>query len=172
MRFKKGEVLPNEIIGVILAAVVVFVLVYFMAGLFASDFYKGEEVAESYFGMLEEAVRVADSGKVGEFFILDDGDEKLDFYLVYFGEVPSYYYDEFEDISEELTSLGKGRTFVALKKKINNICICYWQKKSICNYCMGLDLPADYSGKDVWAIGEGSRIQIEKDEVNYDFARA
>lgn len=171
MKFKKGGLLDENLVGLILAVAMVFVLLVFMFNLFAPSFDKDDKTAESYFKTLSRAVETADSGGGGDFFMMDDGGSELTFYLVYFGDVASFE--------------NHNRNFARSKQGENVICVCYWKGGNVvCNYCENLKLPArcisikkaDEKNSQVtsvkinpWVIKEGQRIKIVKKEGHYEF---
>lgn len=158
MKSKRGGIVDKNLIELIMAVAGVFLLVTLMVFLFSPSFDKEDKSSESYFNGLKDAVGLANSGSQGEFFMMDMGDEDVDFYLVYFGGVSS-----FEDSSYgKFSYLGSGR---------NAICICYKKGDvSMCRYCEDLRLPIDYlvngvSGKNIpWAVKDGVRVAVVKNE--------
>lgn len=173
IKSKRGGLLDNNLVGLISAVAMVFVLLVFIFNLFAPSFDKDDKTAESYFKTLNRAIETADSGGEGDFFMMDDGDTKLEFYLVYFGRIASF---------------GEGRNFVRSKEGNKIICVCYRKGggESVCNYCENLKLGVNYvsvkeaEGKksqvtsvkiNPWAIEEGARIKVTKKEEYYEFTK-
>ena len=157
MKSKKGGIVDNNLIGLILSVAIVFVLLVLLFNLFAPSFDKTDKTAESYFETLDRAIKTADGGGIGEFFMMNDGDSKLEFYLVYFGSVASFEED---------------RTFARSKSGDKIICVCYWRGigNGVCNYCEELKLPVKCD-KDVKVVKEGERIIIIKKEGYYEFTK-
>lgn len=160
MKSKKGELLSNNLIELIVSVAVVFVLVVLLFKLFSPVFDEGDKTAESYFESLGRAVETADSGGEGSFFMMDDGDDKLEFYLAYFGSVASFGND--------------GRSFTRSEQGEKIICVCYRKSGNVvCNYCEDLKLSVQggEGEKEGWVIEEGERIVIIKKEGYYEFAK-
>ena len=189
---KRGGIVDENAIKVIIAVAVVVLLIYLMVNLFSPSFDKESETAKSYFNMLEESVNIANNGKVGNFFMIDYGDES-DFYLVYFGELFSFQdYGLLDDDKEGIISIEEPevgivveieedeeenieRKFIRdVKKNENNLCICYLKNtKILCDYCMDLKSPIAYPIITPWVAKEGFRINISKREkVGYVFVEA
>jgi len=161
LRNRKGEMVVNNAIGLILAIAVVFLLVYFMVNLFSPSFDESSEIAESYLKSFERAVEEADDMGKGSFFMLDLGDDERKFYLVDFGEAFDFSYD--------------GKEFVRSPRK-DNVCICYWQdERVLCRDC--LELEVNYlEGKRYkivpWVVEEGVRIEVNKGKGVYELVKS
>lgn len=154
---KKGEMVTENTIGLILAVAVTFVLILLMISLFSPTFNKGKEGAKSYFDSLEDAISEVDKVGKSSFFMLDLSDEELEFYLVYFSEAFVFANGE----NEFVRSPRKG-----------SLCICYLQnEKTLCNDCMNLKGEVSYGESDVWVIKEGEYVEINKKGDNYEFVR-
>ena len=173
MKSKKGGIVDENLIGTIMAVAGVFLLLVLLFNLFAPSFDRTDKTAESYFKTLNRAIETADSGGNGEFFMMDEGDNKLEFYLTYFGSIASFKED---------------RIFARSKEGEKIICVCYWKGSgnSVCDYCEELKLPVKYvsvkeadegnpqitTGKiSPWVIRENERIIITKKEGYYEFAK-
>ena len=157
---KDGEILVDESLKVILAVAVVASMIWLVINLISPVFDKGDEVSESYFEMLSNAIEDSVSGDAS-FFILDNGDEDLNFYLVYFGSV---FKLEKED-----------KVFVRSpnKKGTSIICICVEEKGNvICNYCDDVESSVVLDGGDSgeWVVGEGVRMNIKSGGGGYEFS--
>lgn len=157
---KNGEILIDESLKVILSVVVVASMIWLVINLISPVFDKGDEVSKSYFEMINNAIDDSEFGD-SSFFILDNGDENLNFYLVYFGSV-------FEFKKKE-------RVFVrSPNKKGNNvICMCVERKRNIlCNYCGDVGSSVILSGEDSdeWFVKEGIRMNIKKGVNGYEFS--
>lgn len=160
MRFKRGEIVAENAIGLILAAAATFALVTLMVGLgmFGSTFNEGKEGAKSYFDSLKDTIREVDDMGRSSFFMLDLDDEKFEFYLVYFGEAFVFVEDEKE--------------FVRSPRE-GSLCVCYWQgDKVLCNDCLNLEGSVSYSEGAPWVVREGEYININKKGENYAFVRS
>ncbi len=158
MKSKKGLLVKN-LVGLILSVAIVFVLLVLLFNLFAPSFDKDDKTAESYFKTLNRAIKTADSEGEGDFFMMDDGDSKLEFYLVYFGSVVSFKED---------------RNFIRSKQGDKVICVCYWRGigEGVCSYCEDLKLPVKCD-KDIKVVKAGERIKIKKskDGEYYEFTK-
>ncbi|MCD4771418.1 hypothetical protein K8R30_03300 [archaeon] len=162
---KKGNLFSEESVKVILAVTVLALMIWLMVAIFAPAFDKGDEKGESYLKQLEEAIGEADEGREAGFFMIDDGIEDLDSYMVYFGKAISFNW--------------KKISFVSKKKSGNSIiCLCaYDGNNAVCNHCTNLDLPATFfdtnAGKthsENWTIREGVRLKLEKEGGVYEFS--
>ncbi len=171
MKNKKGDMLSGASFEVILGVAVVILIAVLIAKLFAPSYNEADKIAESYFEQLEYNIALADDSKSASFYVLDNGDEDLDFYLVYFGGALQLSYGE--GILYNTFGLGK-IDFSHSKSGDNVVCACYWQgERSICKYCVDLDLPAVSNVKgvgDSWIADEGSSVNIVKSGGNYGFS--
>ena len=158
MRFKKGEMVTENAIGLILAAAATFVLIFLMISLFTPTFNKGEEGAESYLKSLGAAIDEADVERASTFFMLDMEDEELEFYLVYFGEAFIFIEDEGEFVRSP---------------RDGPLCICYLQNEKLsCDDCMDLKGSVSYADEAPWVIREGDYVNINKVGVGYGLTLA
>ena len=174
MKSKKGGVLDDNLIGTIIAIASVAVLLVLLFNLFASFFDKGDKTAESYFDSFGRAIETADADGEGDFFMMDDGDNYLKFYLAYFGGTTSFGED--------------GKNFVRSKQGENIICVCCRKGGNmVCNYCEDMKFPIKYiseikkadgenpqvtTGKiSEWVVRENERIIIVKKEGYYEFTK-
>ncbi|MBS3087879.1 hypothetical protein J4226_04775 [Candidatus Pacearchaeota archaeon] len=169
---KRGEVVSDSAIELIIAVAVVAVLI-----IFAVSFYglydEADKISEGYLKVIEEGVGIADKGGVGEVIMFDRGDKDMKFYLVYFGSVAS-----FGDV--------EGEEYFKNKKIGDNvICVCYWDgedEQNYCRECLDLSMSArsivgsvhsiDASdlSSGTWEIVEGGRVEIWKDGGGYVFS--
>ena len=133
-------------------------IVYLMVGLFAPVFNEADRVAESYFEMFESAINDADYGRSASFFMLDNGRDDLNFYVVYFGGVVS-----FENSGGQFIYKGDAGD--------NVLCVCSGDGENIvCRHCDDMDLPVKLNREDgQWVVGEGVRIKLLGDKTKYDF---
>ncbi len=174
MRNKKGGLLDEESVKLILAVVVFVAMVFLMLKLFSPVFEKEDEGAKSYFEILKKTIGEADMGRNESFIMLDNGDKNSNFYLVYFGEEKSVG-KVFEITGGVWYSSILSKELMFRQKMVgeNVICVCFEKDKNIvCRYCKNLDLPAvfsDYGNSGNWAIGEGVRMRVYKDGGKYDF---
>lgn len=160
---KRGELLDENIIKIIIAVVVVALLIYVMGRLLTSSYDRGDEMAKSYFESFKVAIEELNSAESSSFYILKDKEDKLDFYLVYFGGKSVF----------QRTILDGWGEFSHDKKGNYDICICYWQgSKMLCRYCMDMKMPVNYNSgsEEEFVMGEGSRIKMIKGGENYAFA--
>jgi hypothetical protein len=154
---KRGDLTAGEVMGIILAGAVMFLLIFLLYNLIYPDEDKSEKTSESYLDSLKVAISEADSGGKGEFSIWQNLEDS-DFYFVYFGSKTNTNY--------EPSSL----TFTYLNSKIskNVVCICYAiNKATFCDKCMELDLPTNLP--EGWAKPKGVRYSIEKVGGAYNF---
>ena len=185
IKYKRGELLDENLIGLILSVAGVFVLMILLFNLFSPTFNKEEKTAESYFESLNKAIVEVEDGGVSNFFMMED--KKSYFYLVYFGNIASFKGDVnieesagFDaadnapvDINVKLNNEYGKRDFFSSKYGENIICVCYQKNKDItCNYCEDLKLAArsDDNNKN-WIIEEGVRIKISKEGGVYVFSK-
>jgi len=172
MKNKKGTLLSDAPFEVIMGVAVVALIITLMVKLFAPTYSESDIAAESYFEQLEEAVALADEGKVASFFILDNGDDELDFYLIYFGDAVSLSYGE--GILYDKFGVG-GIDFARSDYDKNGICVCYWSGvKAVCKYCMNLDSSAESNTTvkvgEAWLAKEVGIIKIKKgDRYGFNF---
>jgi len=159
---KKGEITTKEIVEILLGAAAVFVLIFLMYSLLAPTFDKDDETAKSYLKTLKREIGVADSGKEGSFDMLNLGDDKVKFYLVYFGEKIRVKLDDNYD-------------FKSVGSRKNHACVCYWRKEKVfCPACEDFDIPILQRVRDVgdaWFIyGSDSAWKIRRDgDYYYEF---
>ena len=161
MRNKKGALLDEERIKLIVAVAVFAGMVYLIFALFAPGYDRGDALAESYFDMLDEAMNEVERKGSSSFFMIDDGDNDLDMYLVYMGEAKSLEVE----IGKEWFVFDKDVNFLYFgKKKKNVLCVCSLRdKKGVCNYCEDFGVARlEEEEKDVWVVKEGKRVFIEK----------
>ncbi len=155
----------NEAVKLPLAIVILTVMIFFMVQLFPSFYDEADETAESYFKNLEYAISLADLGKEGEFFMLDNGKSDLNFYLVYFGGALG--------VGKEVKFWQSDRQFVLKNFEGDNVlCVCSEKDKIIlCRYCKGLESQSKFNNTapKSWVVNEGVRMKVKKDGVMYDF---
>ena len=152
---KRGALLSEGSVKVIIAVAVVVGMVYLLVSLFSPVFDEADETAKSYFETLERAIE--DVGGGSSFFMLDNGDDDLNFYLVYFGNAV-----EFREDGKVFThKRGKGEYV---------LCVCSENKKVVvCKYCEEMKLPVRLEGGgDEWIVGEGKRMSLYKTTEVYD----
>ena len=154
---KRGEMVSENAIGLILAAAATLVLVMLMISLFSPTFNKGKEGAESYFDSLEDAIGEVDDMGRSSFFMLDFDNEELEFYLVYFGDAFSFVDGESEFVRSPSD---------------DSLCICYLQgDKILCDDCMRLGGAVLYNESSPWVIREGESVTIKERGDDYAFVR-
>ena len=170
--------LPSkETIELILAAAVIFVLVYLLISLLVGGWDKEDETAKSYLETLKREIEKADAGGIGVFEIWQPEEGKGKVYLaVYFGD---------KDKKEILYASGKTLVSVSVsgssvrpemnrvllfpdKVRKNNLCICYLEKaeNKICNTCTSFKYPVELKGAEIdkGVILNGQKIKITKPE--------
>lgn len=195
---KKGGMTIGQIVKLILAIAVVFILLFLSVRLLSPIFNRGDETAKSYMETLKDEIKVADKGRVGEFYMwwVDGREGEKDFYLVYFGLAIE------AEIVRQITnpkwtsSTGSGFdtsrsafaqryidttvSFNTFGRKPNRICVCYTEGNanegydSFCDYCEDLDYPAVFENKTsvegTWIEESGNRINITLEGEKYVFA--
>lgn len=171
MKNKKGDMLSGASFEVIVGVAVVVLIAILIAKLFAPVYYERDKISESYFEQLKDNVALADDFKSASFYILDNGDDDLDFYLVYFGGALQLSYGD--GVLYDAFGLGKV-DFSRSGPGENIICICSRQgDKGSCKYCVSLDLPAISNVEgvgDSWVVSEGNNINVVKSGGNYGFS--
>ena len=172
---KKGGLLDEESVRVILAVGVVVLMLFLIIKLFSPVYSEEDEIAKSYLNMLEDAIESADGVKESSFFMLDNGKD-ADFYLTYFGSVKSFG-NEVKTPFLWAFSYMKDKSFVYIgREKTNVVCICYWNQAAvICRACSGLDLPLIFSDggnvySDSWAVAEGRVFDVKKKGGSYEIS--
>jgi lysozyme len=161
MTNKRGELVTSEIIEVVLVVAGVFVIVVFLYNLISPTFDRGDKISESFLGILEEQIEIADSGGMGEFYFwgLESAEgENLDYFLVYFGDRNS-------------VNLTLDVSFVSEGNNKNNVCICSFDEGiTSCKHCKVLELPALFSqDTEEMFVGEGRKIGIVNEKTHYNF---
>jgi len=155
------SLLDEESVKVIMAVAVFAGIVFLLFSLFSPVFNVADETAKSYFESFEKAVDEVPSS----FFMMDNGKDELNFYLVYFGNINSFERDSVR-FTRDIDGLD------------NVICVCSEDGDNmVCNYCKGMDLPVRFFYKDdgqyavdSWSIGEGRQIKLNKDVEKYAFS--
>jgi hypothetical protein len=155
---KKGSVLTlNEMIPFLIAVAVIVLLVIFMANLLLS-WDKAKKTSESSFDRLSSELALVDNGGTGNYFIFDGNrEDKLDFYLVYFGSK-----NTFNDLD---------KSFVYLGRNVNRLCVCYEEEKQMtCASCGNLPYPATFEGREgPWAVSSNVNLEIKLNGEKYEF---
>lgn len=153
---KRGTLLVNESVRVILAVAIFAAMVFLMVSLFSPVFDEADDTAKSYFEMLDRVIN--DVGKKDvSFYMLDNGKGDLNFYLVYFGSVFSFEKDD--------------KIFTRKPDdKENVLCICSERRMVVaCKYCRGMEMPVKLNGEeDLWVVGEGKKMDLHKTTGVYD----
>lgn len=150
---KRGGLLDEESVKVIIAVAIFASMIYLMVSLFAPVFSEADAVAEAYFDVLETAIKDAPSS----FFIIDNGKEDLDFYLVYFGEAVSF--------EKFLYKKNRGE---------RGLCVCSEDDDNVvCRHCVDVGLRVRLDGQvlENWVVGEGKRLRVMKSGEVLDFVR-
>jgi len=159
------SLLDEESVKVIGAVAVLALAVFLLFKLFSPVFDVAGETAESYFGTLENAVKDVDALKSSSFFMMDNGKDDLNFYLVYFGDAFSFERDE-----KIFTRKVDDKKFA--------LCVCSESGSAIsCKDCRDMGLPVGFYDKvsgqysvPPWIVGEGVKVKLQKSEVNYAFS--
>ena len=163
MKNKKAWLPSKELIELILAAAVIFVLIFVLVSLLVV-WNPEDETAKSYLDSLNKEIAKADDGGVGEFEIWQpEGREEGKYLLIYFGDNVVYTTDD-----------GKGSIVKYSPKKIqkNNLCVCYTTEtyEGVCDSCVSLKYPVE-SDKDSFVFGEKMQITKPKGEDKYVFKK-
>ncbi len=155
---KRGEMVSSSAVEIIIAVAAVSVLIFLLFRLFAPDYYLPNEVAESYFERLESEVDSVRDGESGEFVLFDNGEDDLNFYLVYFGGVAQFNY---------------GKKHFSSKGGRNIACVCYEDENIVCKHCSGFDLAFsfDKNKSDVQVFEEGVSFEISREGDYYEFSK-
>jgi len=156
---KRGALVPESIIKLILAVAVIIILGILFFTLLSPFFDKGDATSEAYFESLENEIKIAKDGGIGEFFIWDiETGDATSYHLVYFGNRLL--------VEEE----GIGYTS---KGEENNICVCSTSlDKGICNYCSSLENPSSIDGEETeFVVSKGEKVSIEFRGDRYEFKK-
>jgi hypothetical protein len=170
MKTKQGELTTKEIIEFVLGGAVIVLLVILLIALISPYWDKNEQTAKSYFKTLQDEIKKADEGGVGDFNIWQNQKDAW-FYVVYFGDKViwrkeiSYFYGEkkVNALFSFVNSFGE-----------NALCICYGYPESFknrelisfeCDYCMKLS--EDVRNEEFFA----SRFYIVCPGSEYYFSR-
>ncbi len=159
---KKGEMVGDAAIELIIAVAVAMVLILLIVKLYNPGYDEADEIAKSYFETLKDGV--SEGG--GEILMLDRGSDGFKFYLAYFGGAGSLSF-----VVEE----GE-RVFVPKVVGGHVVCVCYDRAENVvCRHCEDLDLPTRSVGGIVkenvfWVIEDGDRVEVEKKEGIYVFS--
>ncbi|MGK0209185.1 MAG: hypothetical protein ACI83O_000455 [Patescibacteria group bacterium] len=142
---KRGDVVSENLLGLILAVVGIFIIGTIFFALFTPSFDARSEALDGYFDSLEESVEVARQKGIGDFstFILPNLEERT--FLVYFGEKRVFDYLPDEDRLYRF-SLD---TYVP-----NTLCVCSADSvaESTCDKAIAVyGTPDDFSGKVCYA---------------------
>lgn len=168
---KRGEV-SEEVVNLIIAVAGGIALFFLMITLWAGGYDRVDEIRVSYFEMLEGAIEVADSGGEGEFYMVDLSEvkgDRVEFYLVYFGESFTYGYS---DVVYEDAYAGLKKKFDREPVGVNALCVCSRinEEKSFCRDCLNLDYAAVYNGRDKeWVFEQDNRLVVKRLGDKYVF---
>jgi hypothetical protein len=177
---KKGEVTISFTTQILIGVAMLFVLISFGLKLFAPDYSLAEVGAERYFEILKEKIvgtgqgnnvfRIIDNGK-------NSGEDKLDYFLVYFGEVISLSDNDLKGF------VGEDVVFRYSKSNSveNLICVCYFYDGVVeCDECEELDLICDvnvlssesfvFDGGEYWVAKEGVDLEVNRVGEVYVFS--
>ncbi|MFZ5955633.1 MAG: hypothetical protein ACOYT4_04355 [Nanoarchaeota archaeon] len=161
-KIKKAEIVGNTTIEFLIAAAGIFLLLLLLFKIIGS-YDKMDKTGQSYFNTLKNQMKVADSGKIGEFLIW----ENENFYLVYFGKNSMVW---------GLDKDEKKISFFLNNPGANKLCICYLREKEgeikdYCHYCESLKYPAKYAGfeNENFVIRQGETVQIKREDDKYIF---
>ena len=170
MMNKRGGLLDEESVKVILAVAVFILMALLILKLFAPNYDEADEIAKSYFERLGNEIELADEKRSAGFFILNDNKKETNFYLVYLGGAMKY---DATSSSAEAFFERKSSFFYFGKAKKNVLCICSVKDGvGICKHCDDFGLSAVLTGAkdDVWSVGEGSNLNLEEEGGKYVFS--
>jgi len=174
---RSGNFFTENLLGLVAAGIVVIVLIAIFVSVFFPNINKATETGKSYINTLKGEIKIADSGGVGNFEMINLPEsveytaetyyfperkvKSFEAYLIYFGDRIGYNV--------------KGHTFLAPNFKDNLLCVCVWSKETSASckeeQCINLDSPAvfkDSNGAD-WVIFEGDEVNISKQGGKYVF---
>ena len=161
---KKGALLDEETVQMLLAAVGIAILIVLLYALLRPYINKEDETLKGYMGLLQEATASADAGAVGEFLIYQDQDAAL----VYFG-----------NSSVAVINMGgEDLRFTVPSTYQNFACMCRKSTAAggkVCNkkFCISLKHPAVYNDgvriSEKFGIGFNQRVFIKKENDKYVF---
>lgn len=165
MKSKKATFFSDQPIAMVVAAVAVFVMLVLLYNLLSPNFDREEETAKSYLRTFNKQLETADRGETGEFRFWDLGEERRDYYFVYFGE----------KFVRRAGLGGEVIEFVLKKKLSNGFCICFIEEgRGICNICSSSDYPLEkrgslglVSGNEEIILGSEDIVKITKEEKKY-----
>ncbi len=159
---KDGELLVNTTVRTILAIGVVLIMVFLIVRIFSPSYSEASQTAKSYSVILKNAIKEADSKGVSNFFMINNGREDLNFYLVYFGKVLEFKKDGL--VFRYSGDVGK-----------HVLCVCSEDKSNlVCKSCTDEKLPVRVDGKgnvDYWVVGDGLRLKLVKQGGYYVFSK-
>ena len=156
-------ILMKQIVMLIIGVIAFAILASLFGSVFSPNFDRLDKGSERYFDTLLSQIAIADGGGEGEFRLWHpEGDEDVDFFLVYFGG--EYIF---------ITKDGNRKFFAEGKLDSNRLCVCYWDgKKGVCDYCEELEYPIYFNGEyEPWIIATGESVSINKGEEQYEFAK-
>jgi len=141
MRSKRGDakMMNSEIVQIVLAVAIVFLVVVLLYNLIYPDYDKRSETAENYLDSFKKQMSLVDLSGSGELSFLVVGDDE--YYLVYFGDKASVKNGD--------------NTFVSGEVEKNTMCVCYFEDKSICEECVNLNYPAYFGLAPANKVREG-----------------
>lgn len=179
MKNKKASLETNEIIEIVLAAAGIFLLIVLFVSLYNTLTYdKNDETAKAYIGVLNGAIKEADSGRMGEISFWQNDT----FSLAYMGNYVRFPFINGED-KDENRFLFK----VPLNNK-NYLCVCYNDgkgdegyvieenkkyKSTNCKRCVSLNVQANAAIKNArgqWAFTGRMTIYVYKQGGEYFFS--
>lgn len=144
LRKKRGALVDNEFIELILATACIIGMIFLLYNLIAPSFDKNDKTAEAYLNYFVEAVDAADKTGTGTFSIWQEDNVK--FYLVYFGN----------KINLEIGGLK----FNSVGNNKNHICVCYGEQ---CSRCTNLDYPVKFNDEGNSAeLIRGLNLEVKK----------
>jgi hypothetical protein len=170
---KAQKLIQSEFGEFVIAAVLVVFIAVFALGLMGFFQSKTDKAMASLIKSFSSAVKDADSGGVGRFSMIgvrQTGNEKGNYFLVYFGNSLIKYYNDivFADKDGNLIRFGKAQ-FNALASGKNLICMCYLASGEEVSYCKQAhcrSLGKEINGLDVLPQNYAVDISIYENKYN------
>jgi hypothetical protein len=163
---KRGGLLDENSIEIILAVAGIFLLFMVLFALFSPSYDEADKIAESYFEMLKEAVGLADFVGEGSFFMLDHGEKDLKFYLILFGD------KAVAEVGDGGVVFKRSKKFIVDIGSEKGICVCYSREdKTSCEHCMDFDFPTDVDGSGSQIMASEGVIVVKKIGEGYRFEK-
>jgi len=152
---KKAEMVSENTVQTIIAVAGVILIIFVAYNLLSTNYDVADEATKAFFETLDEQIRIADNGGLGEFLIWDYNlEDEIFYFLVYFGDSITYL------------------DFKSTGNNVNHICVCSsTEGVKVCNSCMNLARNVEYleSVDGNFIIGSGEKIAIKRTGDSYEF---